>query len=298
MPELPEVETIKNDLSEAILNKQIVGFKVIKKNILRKTPSYFQGKLISNKFVEINRRGKLIYFSLAKENLFLLVHLKMTGQFIYCNKDKFIAGGHANSKKEEEQISKGDLSGLCQKGKYTRLIFEFSDKSKLFFNDLRLFAYLDLVNQKELGRVLDRFGIEPLTSGFKFKDFFNILQNRRTTIKAVLLNQQLIAGIGNIYADESLFASGIMPDRAANKIIRVEARKLFLEIEKILKKSIKYRGTTFSDYVDSRGEKGNFVKLLKVYGRQGKKCLKCKTTIQKTKVAGRGTHFCPKCQKF
>jgi len=297
MPELPEVETIKNDLAQAILNKKIVSIKVIRKNILRKSVKYFQDNLVGNKFVEINRRGKLMYFNLEKDDLFLLAHLRMTGQFIYCNKDKFIAGGHANSKKEEEQILQGQVGDFCQAGKYTRVIFEFGDKSKLFFNDLRLFACLDLVNKAELKKVLDRFGIEPLTANFKFKDFFSILQNRRSKIKAVLLDQHLIAGIGNIYADETLFIAGVMPDRPANEVTIKEARKLFIAIEKILKKSIEYRGTTFSDYVDSKGEKGSFMKLLKVYGRQGQECLKCKSIIQKTKVAGRGTRFCPKCQK-
>ncbi len=297
MPELPEVETIKNDLAQAILNKKIVSVKVNKKNILRKSVRYFKNKLIGNKFIKINRRGKLMYFSLRKDDLFLLAHLKMTGQFIYCNKDKFIVGGHANSKKEEEQILHGQVADFCQVGKYTRVIFEFSDKSKLFFNDLRLFAYLDLVNKKSLDEILDKFGIEPLTANFKFKDFFNILQNRKTSIKAVLLNQQLIADIGNIYADETLFMAGILPNRPANKVSSKEARKLFLAIEGILKKAIKYRGTTFSDYVDSKGKKGSFVKLLKVYGRQGQKCLKCKNIIEKTKTANRGTHFCSSCQK-
>lgn len=297
MPELPEVETIKNDLAQTILNKKIVTIVINKENILRKSIKYFQNSLTDNSFTDINRRGKLIYLNLKKGNLFLLVHLKMTGQLIYCNKNKFIAGGHSNSKKEEEQFLKKEITNFCKPGKYTRVVFEFNDKSKLFFNDLRLFGYLDIVNKTELSKILNKFGIEPLTPNFKFKDFYNILQKRKTSIKAVILNQQLIAGIGNIYVDETLFMAGIMPDRPANKVTPKEAKKLFSAIEKILKKAIKYRGTTFSNYVDSKGEQGGFVKLLKIYGRQNQKCLNCGSIIQKTRVAGRGTRFCPNCQK-
>jgi formamidopyrimidine-DNA glycosylase len=122
------------------------------------------------------------------------------------------------------------------------------------------------------------------------------VKNRKTNIKALLLNQKLISGIGNIYADEILFASGILPERTANTLTKEETRKVVKNSQLILKKAIQYRGTTFNNYVDAEGQKGNFESLLKIYGRVSKKCYKCRGTIKKKKVAGRGTHFCEKCQ--
>jgi formamidopyrimidine-DNA glycosylase len=136
-----------------------------------------------------------------------------------------------------------------------------------------------------------------LSSGFKLNEFEKIIFSSKRNIKTLLLDQSVVAGIGNIYADESLFASGIKPQRSSNSLSKEEIKKLRLSIIKILKKSIKYRGTSFSDYRDSYGEKGNFVKFLKVYGRSLKPCLKCGRILRKEKVAGRGTSWCDFCQK-
>lgn len=285
MPELPEVETIKNDLKKAILKKKIADIIILKKKSIRNNPEDF-GKILKGKiFLDIARIGKLMIFYLEKEK-FLLVHLKMTGQLIYCDKSKCIKGGHEMPGAEEKFPNK-----------FTRVIINFQDKSSLYFNDMRRFGYLKIVGEKELEKIKSKFGIEPLTGNFNFKEFKKIFKKRKANVKSILLNQNLIAGIGNIYADEILFASGIKPMRSAGGLSEKELKKIFISSEKILARAIKYRGTTFSDYVDSSGRKGGFVRLLKVYGREGKKCFRCRQAIKKIKIAGRGTRYCPRCQK-
>ena len=211
----------------------------------------------------------------------------MTGQLIYQNDKKIIAGGHRDGK-----------SIVNQPNKHTHIIFHFSDKSQLFFNDLRRFGVIKIVDEKELQNMLDNLGIEPLEKNFSLKIFQNIIKNKKGNVKAFLLNQKYIAGVGNIYADEIIFEAKILPSRKINQLEDNEIKKLFVAIKKILKKAISYRGTTFNDYVDANGKKGNFLRLLKVYGKEEKKCQRCKRgIIQKVKIVGRGTRYCNKCQK-
>ena len=287
MPELPEVETIRRDLEEKIVGKKIAAVFILAKKSVHYPATKFDNILVGDSFSTINRRGKLLYCSFRKSPLFLLVHLKMTGQLIYADKKKIIAGGHSLGSIDFELPNK-----------FTRVIIVFSDGSRLFFNDLRRFGYMKLMTAEDKDKVLQKsFGIEPLTSGFTFPDFTKIFLKRKTTIKALLMNQKLIAGIGNIYADEVCFCAGILPNRRADKISEAEKKKLFNCINKVLKLSISHRGTTFNSYVDCDRKTGSFVKLLKVYGRAGEKCYRCKNIVQKTRAAGRGTHFCPYCQK-
>lgn len=287
MPELPEVETIRRDLEEKIVGKKIASVFILAKGSVHYPVEKFKKVLVDNKVATVNRRGKLLYFSFKESPLFLLVHLKMTGQLIYVNKKKITAGGHSLGKIDFELPNK-----------FTRVVINFSDGSELFFNDLRRFGYLKLTTGEEKDKILkSSFGIEPLTPDFKYQAFASLFVKRKTTIKALLLNQKLIAGIGNIYADETCFCAGIRPDRRVEKISEVEKKKLFSCISKVLKLSIAHRGTTFNSYVDCDGKTGNFVSLLKVYGRGGEKCYRCKGVIKKVRAAGRGTHFCPKCQK-
>lgn len=301
MPELPEVETIKNDLKEKIKNKTISQIKIKNISTVRNNLSFLKNKLKDAELKNIKRSGKLLVFVFIKKKkeFYLLIHLKMTGQLIYCDRKNFVIGGHANSKKEKEKVNKGLFNDLCQPNKYTRLIFVFSDGSQLFFNDLRKFAYCQIVDKKQLNEILDNFGIEPGQKNYTWNNFKKIFIGRKTNIKALLLNQKLIAGIGNIYADEILFEAKINPERKVNSLNNNEIRRIFFAIQKIIKKAIKYRGTTFSNYIDPSGRKGGFSKLLKIYGREGQRCLRCKNaTIQKIKVAGRGTRYCPNCQKL
>jgi formamidopyrimidine-DNA glycosylase len=181
--------------------------------------------------------------------------------------------------------------------RYSHVIFSFVGGAKLFFNDMRQFGYLRVVNYQELKEVKAQYGIEPLTDDFSWKTLLLILQKRKTALKNVLLDQKVIAGLGNIYVDEACFAANIRPWRRADRISREEVKKLERAIRRILKLAIENRGTTFGDYRDGLGGEGNFVKKLKVYGRVGKLCKRCKKVdIKKVRVGGRGTSYCPVCQ--
>ena len=285
MPELPEVETIRGDLEKEIVGKKILTVEILKNKIVKGNNKLFVAFLAGKNFLKINRIGKLLYLRISgREKKYLLIHLKMTGQLVYKGK-KMIAGGHPTKNFMELP------------NKHTRVIFTFSDKAKLYFNDMRQFGYLELVDEERLAMIKERYGIEPLQKNFVFSDFVKIFKKRSAPVKAVLLNQQLVSGIGNIYADEILFVSGVMPDRKALSLTDSELKKIFKAAEMIISKAIKERGTTFSDYRDARGQKGGYVKFLRVYGRAGKKCYKCGSTIKRKRVAGRGTSYCDKCQK-
>jgi len=286
MPELPEVETIKNDLNSKILNLKISQVTVSLPKIVKNDLTFFQNILNNNSFSNINRRGKLIICSLKNGNYFLLVHLKMTGQLIYQKGEEIIAGGH-----NEDQFS------LSFPNKHTHLFFTFSDQSRLFFNDLRQFGYLTIVDQDQLNNKLKLYGLEPLSSDFTLKNFRSLLHNRKKNVKAFLLDQNLIAGIGNIYADEVLFASEILPTRSIDTLQTDEIRELHKNIKAILKRAVKYRGTTFNNFVDANGQKGSFLEKLRVYKKEKEPCSKCGGEIIKKRIAGRGTRFCSECQR-
>lgn len=286
MPELPEVETIRCDLKAQIINKKIKEVKVKKSRLVRNSVSFFVKVLKGNAFIDIDRVGKLMIFKL-RTGQYMLVHLKMTGQLIYQDKKQKIAGGH--SYKSDE---------MKYPNKYTYIIFEFADGSFLYFNDMRTFGYMQIVNVSDFRQIKNSYGIEPIDPKIKLEDWQTVFKGRKTTVKALLLNQKLIAGIGNIYADEICFASHVRPDRRVSSLTSEEIKSLFQNSQKILRWAIKKRGTTFNNYVDSQGRKGSFMKNLKVYGRAGQLCLRCKQgNIQRLKVAGRGTNFCPFCQK-
>ena len=285
MPELPEVETIRRDLSEKVLDKRIVEANVSLPKIVRNPEDFFQKNLVGKRFEKIDRRGKLIIFEISN-GLFMLVHLKMTGQLIYKYKNNVVAGGHSEK-----------AMGFDLPNKYSHVIFEFEDGGKLFFNDLRQFGYLKIVDTKELEVIKSKFGFEPLKDNFDLPVFRGLLKGRKRNVKAFLLDQSMVTGLGNIYADEVLFASKVSPLRNTADLTAKEIENIFKNIKAILEKAILHRGTTFNNYVDAEGKKGNFVKMLKVYGRGGGKCTYCGNKLEKIKVAGRGTVFCPKCQK-
>ena len=284
MPELPEVETIVNDLNKELKNKKIISVKSLDKKVFQLT-SQEAKKIIGQTIKSIRRRAKMLIISLGEVNL--LIHLKMTGQLVYRAKNIILAGGHPIANE-----------GKTLPNKFTRVIFEFNDKSSLYFNDVRRFGWIKLESESGLEKLEKTLGVEPLGPDFSLEYFKKFLARRaKTTIKQALLDQKYISGIGNIYADESLFAARIKPMRRAGSLMPKEIEKLWQTIPKILKYAIKHRGTSFSDYVDARGEAGNFIKYLRVYGRAGEKCFHCPGLIKKTKLGGRGTHWCDQCQK-
>jgi len=289
VPELPEVETIRRDLYQVLRHKTILKLDVNKTKQVRGDIESFTRVLEGNSFSNIERRGKLLIFTLSNTDTFLLTHLKMTGQLIYQDGEKVIAGGHSHAQSE---------LNFALPNKYTHIIFTFDDGSRLFFNDMRQFGYLQLVDLPGKTAIESNYGLEPLSEAFELEYFqAQIKRYMRATIKKLLLDQQAIAGIGNIYADEICFQAKVRPDRLVTSLTEAEIVQLYDSIKPLLLLAIKHRGTTFNDYRDARGNKGNFVRLLKVYGRAGQQCSRCeRAKIEKIKHAGRGTHFCPQCQ--
>ena len=285
MPELPEVETVRTDLVKNLKGKKILDVEVKVAKMASPRPPLFEKKVIGQKILDISRRGKLLIFKLP--NIYMLAHLKMTGQFVFLpKKGKLVFGGHT-------------IAGLNETpNKYTHFVFTM-ENGILYFNDLRKFGYFKLVSPKELNEILKNYGIDPLAKEFTIKTFQEILLKKpNAKIKQILMDQKLIAGIGNIYADEICFYAKVLPERQAKSLADEEIKLLFSGIKKILQKAVEERGTSVNTYVDGNGKKGNYAKFLKVYQQEGKKCLRCKKgIIKRMKMGGRSTHFCTECQK-
>jgi formamidopyrimidine-DNA glycosylase len=293
MPELPEVETVRRDLSKYLVGARFQSIKIINFKNVAPGATFLAKALKGQKIVALGRRGKLLIVDLSIPDKHLLFHLKMTGQLIYEQSNKTLAGGHSLSDDSLAAAVGGKLPN-----KYTRAIFDLDKNRHLYFNDLRKFGYIKLVNSDELADILkNNYGPEPMDKGFTFTYLKELCQKRSAPIKALILNQKLIAGLGNIYTDEALFAAKIRPDRPAKSLKDSELLALHDSIVNIIKRAIKARGTTFRNYVDARGKKGNFVNYLQVYQRQEQPCFICNKQISKIKVAGRSTHYCPHCQK-
>lgn len=296
MPELPEVETIKNELNRSLRGKVFSNVNVSwAKTIKPLTVSNFKKKLRGKKILGVSRRAKLLVFDITDQD-HLVIHLKMTGQLIYRPKrGRLVVGGHPQTDGTDNLPNK-----------YTRLFFTFTDGSnpsspagKLFFNDLRKFGWVKILNQEELGGRLARLGREPLSKEFTLSAFRQILTRYpRRKIKQLLMDQKLIAGVGNIYADEVCFAAHVLPARSVSSLKPEEIKDLRRHLIRILKLSISKKGTSSNNYRRSDGSKGNFTSHLKVYEREKQKCKRCRQgVVHKTKQGGRGTHFCPKCQE-
>ncbi|MDD4271730.1 MAG: bifunctional DNA-formamidopyrimidine glycosylase/DNA-(apurinic or apyrimidinic site) lyase [Patescibacteria group bacterium] len=284
MPELPEVETIVRDLNNKLKNKKIIAVKSLDRKVFHLTESEVKN-ILNRKIRGVARRAKMIIIDLV--DFCLIIHLKMTGQLVLENKNSLIAGGHPIINSDKKLPNK-----------FSRVIFKFNDKSILYFNDVRRFGWIKLMAADEFKKFSGQLGVEPLGLKFTLEYFKEILARRpKTTIKQALLDQKYISGIGNIYADESLYEAKIKPFRKVKTLTGSEIKKLWLAIPKILKYAIKHRGTSFNDYVDAMGETGNFIKYLKVYGRAGEKCKTCGGLVKKIKLGGRGTHWCGACQK-
>lgn len=276
MPELPEVETQMRGL------KEIVGRKILAlKSDTRKafTPNFrqFRQKILGTKITKIWRRAKFLIFDLSN-GLRIVTHLRMTGHFLLA-------------------------PNLTPLEKTVRHFFQLQKKTGskievLQFSDIRKFATLKLVTAKAFPPPeLQKLGPEPLERGFTFKVFRERLAQKKGQLKAVLLDQTFVAGVGNIYADEICFASKVRPDRLINKISPQELQRIFTELKAQLKKGIKNHGTTIGEFVDVKGKFGRNQNSLKVYKRYGKQCFICYTLLQKMKISQRSTTFCPCCQQ-
>ncbi len=288
MPELPEVETVVRELKKPLTNQIIKDIKRVRTKSLSFDGSLTLNKLKDLKILNLIRRGKGIIINLTKD-ISLLIHLKMTGQLIYiANNKKRLNLGHSTADFINSMPSK-----------HTRIIFKLS-QGVLYFNDQRLFGWIKAIPTKNISSdvFIKNLGVDALSKSFTADVLQQIIKKKpKGPIKSVILDQSNIAGIGNIYASESLFLAGIKPDRKASTLNKNEVKKLTLSIKQILKKGIRYSGTTISDYKTAKGTPGRMQNYLKVYKRKGLPCKKCKTLIKRIKTAGRSSYFCSTCQK-
>jgi formamidopyrimidine-DNA glycosylase len=266
MPELPEVETIKRELERAVLGKKITGVVIHNPKVIKQPkPKGFCEGLKNNSIRKILRKGKLLIFELSSGKS-LCIHLRMTGQLIYPGRDKS-----------------------------SRVSFKFSDGNILDFADRRLLGELRLVDDWRSLPFVKELGPEPFD--LESSQFKQMLSSRKTKIKPLLMDQTFISGIGNLYAAEALFRARLNPERPSSSLTSAEKERLLEEIKKTLNEAIKYKGSSVDQYVQLNGSAGDYVKYHKVYDREGKLCFVCKAPIKRIALAGRGTYFCPRCQK-
>lgn len=286
MPELPEVETVRRQLQDHLQGKEIAEVSVRSwKSVAN--DRYFQKKLIGQKIVHLDRKGKYLFVELSRDDSWLMIHLKMTGRLIYqpANTDHLYGGGHNTEKPTKSQPHE-----------HTRVIFTFNDGSHLFFNDMRKFGWVKRVDTSVVEKQKKDLGPEPLTAEYTLETLEAVLSGRNTSVKAALLKQKDIAGLGNIYVDEACWRAGIHPDKEAGTLSARQLQALYDATQSVLADSLSFGGTTFRDFADTGGKYGNFTDQLDVFDREGEDCPRCGETIQKGRVAGRGTHWCSNCQ--
>lgn len=287
MPELPEVETVRRGLSELIVGKVLSGATHDTPKSFPNTESDVKQFLVSAQVTAIRRRAKVLMIDLST-GYSLVVHLKMTGQLVFVSKDTRFGAGHPN---DSLVNALPDTS--------TRVTLEFGDGSQLFFNDQRKFGWVRLMPTLEIPNLsfMQKVGPEPLEADFTAKQFAERFKRRaRTSIKAAILDQSVIAGVGNIYADESLWGAKIHPQRLVETITPAEFKKLYTELREVMNVSIEKGGSSNRNYVNAEGKRGSYMDFARVFRREGLPCPRCGTTIEKLRVAGRGTHICPYCQ--
>lgn len=282
MPELPEVETIRRGLDKLILHKKIAAVHILCEKSFRGDEKW----LISQEIDKLDRRGKALLIHLSNQ-MWMMVHLRMTGQMIFVGDEKF-AAGHPDGGFTEEMP-----------GRHTRVYFDFEDGTHLYFNDQRKFGFIAVLD--ELGLEEDNFlkKLAPEPWDIGEDAFWEMLQRHKAApVKAAILDQSNIAGVGNIYADEGCFYAGVLPWRRCGDLSREESDLLLKGLCEVMRAAIDSGGSTMKDYVRADGSKGSYLeKFAQVFRRDGLECKRCGGMIEKTRVAGRGTHYCRGCQK-
>jgi len=291
MPELPEVETTIKGLRPKVLKRTFVDVWTDSPKIIKKPAGFkdFKKKLKRKKINRIWRRGKNIIFDLSC-GLSLLVHQKMTGHLL--------VGSWKLQDKKWVPLYKGPLGDPANR--FVHLMFWLTGDTMVALSDMRKFAKVELWGTRDLlnSESFKKLGPELLENNFTFERFKEVLQGKRGKIKQVLMNQEIIAGIGNIYSDEALFTARIHPLKDVSSFNGRELTALYKAIREVLKKGIKLGGESFADYRNTKGEKGNYDDERRVYRREGEGCFNCKGVVKRIKVSGRSAHFCPSCQKL
>lgn len=286
MPELPEVETVRTGLERLIVGQVVADVLFDTPKSFPNAPAEVSQFLVGAQVSGIRRRAKLLLIDLSS-GYTLVTHLKMTGQLVYRGEQNFGAG-HPNDSLIGELPDKS-----------TRVTLSFTAGSHLYFNDQRKFGWMKLYPTLEVPNIdfMKRVGPEPLDDNFTAAAFAErFLRRKNTSIKAALLDQTIVAGVGNIYADEALWGAKIHPARLVKDIPHSQLELLFTELQFVLRLSIEKGGSTDRNYVNAEGKRGSYIDFARVFRREGQSCPRCGSTIIKTRVAGRGTHTCPVCQ--
>lgn len=283
MPELPEVETIRTRLSEVIVGHTITSVEILRAKCFQGD----QNQLIGAVITAVERRAKVLSLELSTGQS-LLIHLKMTGQIIVISNQQRVGGGHPTADWVRDLPST-----------HTRVIFHFQDpNTTLFFNDQRVFGWLKLVDVHQKQIELAHYGPDIISPDMTPERFWDGLQRTRRPVKVRLMDSQFVAGVGNIYACDALNRAGISPLRPSNSLTRLEAEKLYTATVAVIQKGIELHGTTFDGkYVGVDGFAGGYQKEILVYGRKDQPCKQCGQRIAKQTLAGRGTYYCPSCQR-
>ena len=278
--ELPEVEVVRRDLERDVVGRRIAAVEVRRmkntKRVIRRhtTPKEFRDRLVGHKVTRAERKGKYVLLHLDDGNV-LVVHFGMSGRFLRGNK-RLALDNHSH------------------------VIVTFQTGGDLRFVDPRTFGEMFVTAADDLGKVkeLAHLAIDPLESMFTWQQFSGALANRASKLKPLLMDQQFVSGLGNIYSDEVLFAAGLRHDRASDELSAQEVRRLYRAIQETVQEAIRSRGTTLGDeaYVDLFGKPGEYQSELKVYGRRGEPCRRCRTPIEVVKYSGRNSYYCPQCQ--
>lgn len=273
MPELPEVETVKNTLKPKLIGKRITDIKIYHDNIIEyPKKEEFTKKIINQTIIDMDRYGKWLIFVL--EDYYLLSHLRMEGKYFF--------------KEKEDELSK-----------HEHVVITLNNKEELRYHDVRKFGKMLLIEKDKINKIgpLIELGYEPWDKKLDTKYLKEKYQKKRLPIKTVLLDQSIITGIGNIYADEILFLSRINPEKVSNKLNEKELESIIKNTKIVLEDAIKQGGSTIRSYASVDGVHGLFQQKLNVHTKEGQPCNLCKTKIIKIKVGGRGTYYCPTCQK-
>ena len=272
MPEIAEVQTVREVLKRKVLRKRIKNVNIIYNKIIENDIDDFKKRIIGKEFIDIDRRGKWLLFDLGED--YLCSHLRMEGKY-FC-------------KDHNEEIDK-----------HEHIIFEFDDNTDLRYKDVRKFGRMCLVKKDEIDSYepVAKQGIEPISDKLSKEYIYERFKNKKIPIKSLLLDQTIIAGLGNIYADEVAYRAKVNPLKMGNEIKISECERIKDACKEIITKAIEYGGTTIRSYTSSLGVTGHYQDFLEVHTKEGKKCNRCGSIIKKEKVGGRSTYYCPKCQK-
>lgn len=290
MPELPEVETIVNDLKKLVIKRKITDVWTDTKKIIKK-PDFeaFKKQVVDLVISGVRRRGKNILIDLS-QGFTLLIHQKLTGHLLY--------GKWAVQKNKVISLIHGALDDPMNN--FIHIIFYLDNNYQLALSDLRKFAKIILAKTEDIENLkeIKELGPDPLDKNFDFETFKKAIKSHKGKIKQVLMEQKVIAGIGNIYSDEILWWAKIHPLRTTSSLTEEELKKIYHYALEVLKTAIKARGSSVSDYRDPKGERGSYDQIRRVYRRENQKCYRCGTLIKRIKLGSRSGYFCPLCQKI